>query len=532
MTKNTKCVVVVAAFAIASTIADAGTIAWYHFDEVAAGTRLVSGGSVLNAVDSTALRGQPYSVGEYGKANYVKLGDNADFMPMATNDVADTVYVVDPIGGTTIRNERSLYFTYADDDANNKPARYGGCVQVASDSSLSLANVTVEFFVRPMRLTSRTDNGWHLVGKQSGGTGKFTYSICLESAGKPYVNCYDSSGTLMSTTGNGKFVSSRSILDGRWHHVAFTASGTTAKLYVDHNLEKTVTLTSALYYVDDAPLYVGASQMGWYVPGGFIDEVRISDSALDPASFLRYVDTDVTHFHAGFERSVNADVLHTAGTGGAGAADRMNSSLYYPAFTNDVPDVRIDDGSGNVLYETNSSSLYLAGGCVKYPHNVDLEMPEMTVECFLKYVAASNYANIVRFSKSNDNWYASPIWSVGFSGGELFMRIDPAGGSPNQTKTFGNTFLDGKWHHLAITFQQVANELTVRVYDNRRQVGVDWTLGGALDYGSGSILSVGLSGGTRYVFYGFIDEVRISRGVLPVEAFMRSPKKGLAIVFR
>ena len=47
---------VVAAFAIVSIVADAGTIAWYHFDEVAAGTRLVSGDSVLNATGATACR--------------------------------------------------------------------------------------------------------------------------------------------------------------------------------------------------------------------------------------------------------------------------------------------------------------------------------------------------------------------------------------------------------------------------------------------------------------------------------------------
>ena len=503
----------------------AETVAWYHFDEVAPGVPVTSEVRFLNAAYPEKLSGRPYSV------DHTTLGDLPELMPVATNNIDDTIYVIDPVSGTKNETGRSLYFTYADDETNNKPARYGGCVQVSSDSSLSLQTVTVEFFVLPVRLTERTDNGWHLVSKQSSGTGTFTYSICLTDKGVPYVNVYGSSGTLdKEATGSSKFKGSKTILDGKWHHIALTVDGNAAKLYVDYELQKTVTLTeSSLYYVDDAPLYIGASQMGWYVPGGFIDEVRISNTVLEPLQFLKY--TADTRFHAGFEGSFNADVPQLIDLGvGIGTAERIVPEMSLPAFTNCVPGRYVVDGAGDSM-RTNALSVLLEGGYIKYPHNTELEMPEMTVECFMKHHASSNYAGILRFSKSNLD-VTDPIWFVGVESGRLFMRIDTAT-KENAGNYFGATFFDGRWHHLGVTFSTNGlGQAVVRVYDNYRQVGTDWKLDGPLDFSKGSVLHVGRSSNQKYLFYGCIDEVRISRGVLDPDDFLRVFNGGLNVIIR
>ena len=517
-----------AAIAALSAALKADTVAWYHVDEVEPGTRLVSSDEVLNAVDSTALKGAPYSVGNPATSNYETLGSIAEFMPMASNDVADTVYVVDPVSGTTNRNERSLFFTYGDDTEHGRPARYGGCVQVASDASLSLGNVTVEFFVRPVRSTSSND-GMQFVAKQSSGNMKFTYSICMTENGRPYVNVYDSSDNLMDTTGNSKFYASRSLLDGHWHHIAFTVNGTDAKLYMDYTLAASTNLTEALSYNDMAPLYIGASPMGYYKTGGFIDEVRISSGALEPASFLRLLDTTPTCFHLGFEGTANAELPHVVGSPSAGTAVRYKSMPYH-VFTNDVPVVRLSNGLGEILRKRNDTSVYLAGGRVQYQHIDALEMPEVTIECFVKYIAADNYANILRLNKSNNNWTAKPIWSLGFSDGKLCVWVNTSGS--NQTGQFGNTVLDGKWHHVAVTIAEREGGITVKVYDNYKQIGDAWNVAGHLDYSQGSCLGLGLSSVYEAIFQGFVDEVRISRGVLPVNAFLREGRGGTIIVVR
>ena len=523
--------------ALTTITANARTIAWYHLDEVAPGGRLTPSTAILNAVDSTKLRGAPYSVSSS------TLGTDENFMPVATNEVPDSVCVYDPVGITTNRNPRSLFFARADTD---KPARLGGCIQVASDSSLSLTNVTVELFVLPVYQCEKTGAGFHLCGKQSTGTGKFTYSMSLTDKGIPYVNVYDSGGTLLSNTGANKFKGSDSIMDGRWHHVAFTAestveteggtetTNTVAKLYVDWKLESTVQLGIPLHYVDNAPLYIGTSLMGWYAFGGFIDEVRISDVALVPSQFLRYYDNDTdTRFLVDFEGNIDASVpfpQHVA----AGAAEKFPASDgALPTTSADVPNVRIVDGLGNTLRSTNACSLRFNRSCVKYQQNFELEMPEMTVEFFMKYEAADGYAGLLRYNQSTTSWGATPVWNIGFSstGSELQMRIDTTEKS-NQGKTFGSSFFDGKWHHVAVTFQQGETQLDVKVYDNHRRVGEDWKINGRLNYANGSCLGIGTSSMTRG-FTGWIDEVRISRGVLPVEEFMRAVgKRQLVIVIR
>lgn len=518
-------------FAFAVHTAAANVVAWYHFDEVAPGNRLVADDTILNAVDSTKLPGKPYSVTRTGTSGdvFVNFGNDPDFMPIATNDAPDSIWVIDPVGGTTNRNERSLYFRYADEDTLDKPARYGGCVKVESDSSLSLPNLTVECLVRPERLTPRTNNGWTLVSKQTHADKGFTYSINVYQDGKPYVNIGNSSGEILATTGHGNLEGSKSILDGKWHHLALTVSGTTVKLYVDYYCEKTVTLSSGLYYVDDGPLYIGACKTV-YKPGGFIDEVRISDEALATTSFLRFFNTTAS-FHAGFENTLNADVLRGSPSLGVGTAGRAAEEFRYPSFTNDLPNARVVNGGGKVVRKANRGALYLEGGQVKYPHNADLETNEMTVECFMKYKGGTNYGNVLRFNQATNDWGATPIWSVYFQDGQLKMRVDRA----ERVKSFGSTFCDGEWHHLGIAFKQFASGISVSVYDNYQQVGGGWYFedNRRLKYDSGSCLGVGTGPSPNYYFAGYVDELRISQGVLPVEYFMRGARRpGFAVIIR
>ncbi len=489
-----------AGIALAAGQVEAKTVAWYHLDEVEPGTRLTQDVTVLNAVDSSKLPGTVWSV------SGSTLGTSQDFMPIGTNDVADSVRVLDPAADVVADNPRSLFLVHADNSDGTKACRRGGCVQIASDSSLSLTNLTVEFFVKPVYQSATPGGGWQLCAKQSYASDKFTYSICLRADGRPYVNIYNSNLSTSSKvdpkTGSSKFVGNRSFLDGRWHHLAFTAAtavteaeggatttNVTLKLYADGNLESTVELDYALEYTDNAPLYLGASQMGYYASGGFLDEVRISDEALEPWQFLRYLDTVSTHFHADFEKNLDVvtptlPTLASAMTGTAGKKNKNEGEN--PTFsTEELPGIRIVDGLGNTLRQTNACSLRFVGSTVTYPHDPDLEMPEMTVEFFMKYQAASNYAGLLRFNQANDRWSATPIWTIIFSndGSELRVVIYTTT-KENQWRNFGSSFLDGKWHHVAMTIQQGATSLTVRLYDNYKQVGEDWTIDGRLDYSS------------------------------------------------
>ena len=506
------------ALILAPSVINAKVIAWYHLDEVSPGQRLSSDTKILNAVDLAKLSGVVHSVSDS------TLGEDETLLPIATNDVIDTVCVVDPTQATTNHNPRSLFFVHADSVDGKNPARRGGCIEMASDKSLTIPNVTVEFFVKPVRQCS--EDGMQLVAKRQTGNNKFTYSICLTKAGKPYVNVFDSNSNLMSTTGDSLFVGSESIMDGKWHHLAFTVNGTAAKLYVDRVLASTANLTEGLVYVDDGPLFIGASQMGYFSTGGFIDEVRISDEALLPDSFLRYENMSMTQFHADFDGNPGVETAYFTAIGTFAPDPNTGSNPTYAV--GEVPNERIADGFNNTLRKHNAASLRFAGSTVKFPHIQDLEMPEMTVEFFMKHEKAENWAGLLRFNQSNSKWDATPIWNIGYNdSGQFNVRVDTTLAS-NKGKTFGDSFFDGNWHHVAITFQQCESKLMIRVYDNYNQVGDDWEVDGALNYAKGSCLGVGKSG-----FTGWIDEVRISKGVLPVERFMRArPGIGFVVIAR
>lgn len=523
-------------------LATDSTVAWYHFDEAAPGTRLQSSDVILNAVDSSKLSGSPHTV-HYGSLDHAKAPASR-FMPLVTNDIPDAVYVFDPVGGTTFRNERSFFIAHSNylNGSTWQPGRQGGLVKVDSDSSLTLDDLTVEMFVLPVYQHTGTHGAMQLCAKQSTAATKFTWSLLMYSDGKPYVTLHDSAGTDMG--GVSQFSATTSILDGKWHHVALTvenggSAGGTAKLYVDGVLENTLTLSDALCYVEDGPLYIAASQLGYYTSGGLIDEVRISGRALSPDEFLRYrnLSNEPTRFLAGFDEGLDASSplswpkKDMTGTGGK----RSVSGSRNPALdSSEVPSDCILDGDGRVIKGDNVSSLRFRGSTLVYPHSIELEMTEMTVEMFVKYAASSNYMALAQMVKSsNDSIYTTDmIWKItAMSDGSVNLVVKTDAMDRNTSHDFGVNLADGRWHHLAVTFAETENGTRIKMYNNQKQAGGDWVVDGKLDYSQGSSLSLGTYSGYG-AFYGWIDEMRISAGVLPVNKFMRARKGGLTLVFR
>ena len=82
--------------------------------------------------------------------------------------------------------------------------------------------------------------------------------------------------------------SSTSFEDGQWHHVAVVrdAAANTYKLFVDYVEEASIEYSSGS--VKNEPLAIGAGY-GWTSQRSFvgaIDDLRISDEALDPSDFM------------------------------------------------------------------------------------------------------------------------------------------------------------------------------------------------------------------------------------------------------
>ena len=95
---------------------------------------------------------------------------------------------------------------------------------------------------------------------------------------------------------------------------------------------------------------------------------------------------------------------------------------------------------------------------------------------------------------------------------------------------------DGKWHHIAITFDPTSAGETISIYkDYGATPAWSQTLAGSRILGKGfGAIWAGAAPftSTEPNFDGQLDEVRISNGVLSPSEFLRSKRVGFVIIAR
>lgn len=506
----------------------AKTVAWYHFDEGAPGTYAEKSMEILNALDETTLIGTPGTRG---------TGVTDDFLPKFVDEFATYTYLVDPVAGTTNANHRSLWFKRAD-NSSGQPNRLGGSVAVASDASLSLTTLTVEFFVR----TDDSSGGMQWVAKRNGsGGGNFTYSICL-NAGKPYVNVYsmiEGQMELDTNTGSANFAYSKSIADGTWHHVALTvdpsadADHPTAKLYVDYELRATVTLANPLCNVDsgaNGTLYLGMSSMGYYAPAGSLDEVRISDSVLTPEQFLRWENVHACDaairlsFDNAFDYTVATNLYSKNGTEIINEVRNPEFSVVLSKDAVGATPVPVTEGLpfasfwrglfSEESFETNRGAFEfrLTEGTTKgvaftVDDNHVISSGSFTMECLCKMSAVPTETTYFIKQSYSDGSSKTAFQVYVDTSGKLCFGGTKAGG----TFTSGNlgSVCDGVWHHIAMVYDREAK--TVVLYlDDTSKVWTDFEIG----TGTGTEKLKILGETAKQQFAAVIDEYVITRKAL------------------
>ena len=174
-----------------------------------------------------------------------------------------------------------------------------------------------------------------------------------------------------------------------------------------------------------------------------------------------------------------------------------------------------------------------------FERNILLEkdMKAMTVEFFMKGTRgqAIPWTTILRMygnATGSDSQPYRRLWSVGYTdaNGHIYVIMD-YNDATQTSYTPDNTinFADGRWHHIAVTFEPNGNGGTYcKLYRDYKQVGETHTFNGELqvgDYGTSSFAI-----GSRY--NGYIDEVRVSKGVLTVDQMLHVEKRGSVITIR
>lgn len=231
------------AIALVSSIAGAGTIAHYMFQEKAVGNSAAVDAVIVDAT---------------GSHDGVVKGAALDYVEGSVPGDVGLAFTAD--GGTA-------------KDRVEIPA---------SDDFTFMAGV--DSFTIEVILNIGTDSDYYgLVNQDSGGTGaEFWWRVRPGGVLQWYIK--DEAGAAAN------FITSGSIADGQWHHIAAVYDGASKTIlqYIDGVVQNEVSASGLTTTIGSAtnPVFIGEFlSSGGRDLAGDIAEVRISDAALTPADF-------------------------------------------------------------------------------------------------------------------------------------------------------------------------------------------------------------------------------------------------------
>jgi hypothetical protein len=467
--------------------------------------------------------------------------------------------VVEATPSAKIRQTRAA--TPADDSSHTlryvqEGEVYDGryCTPPDGTDYFATTNFTIELFYK----IDGSVAAWHSMFKRFGAN-NIQVNLGVGGANKlsaQVMTGHDSSSYDTKTVNDTEFTN-----DGQWHHAALvvdqTGESKTMRLYRDYKLIGTQELATNLTSV------VRGGDQKWYVIGsgdkyefnGWLDSVRVTLRALEPQEFLWGEGMSIGRFPAGstlahvkFDGSVNA-ADSDGGTFLNGVNEAAKDGGSPATFSDDVPGARIIDGVGGaVLSRNNTKSLYFANSKVSWSDASDIlylsktlageDRTSWTVEFFMK--ATSEQATWARIMSAlgGGNWSTWSPYIIEYRSGTKRFALNGDGVNPKPSITFSTDVCDGKWHHVAFSFEPNNDRLdptnsVMKLYiDYGEPAGTQtqsifkypsnlhFVLGG-----------VGQAGDTGY--FGLIDELRVSAGALTQEKFLRAvPEEATVISFR
>ena len=516
-------------------IVQAETFGYWRFQDNAPGVAATNLASDFNAV---ALNGT------------AKINGTGSTYPAFRADVPGTNIFSGILGGALLNanNSSSLFFT--NNSATPINSQSGGYVEVTNSPSLAFpTNFTVEVFVK----INRHVNWPLLIGKareyNTNGVGA-SWGIDIESNGS-VKSRFDTQPLFATSPGFNDNFPGIVIEDGKWHHVAVTHDDATrlTSIYVDYVKYNSHSTVGTVVY-DAKSLFMGRGAGSDQALDGWLDEIRITDKVLTPNQFLSTVTVPAdAQLYWQFDDAATVPSTATSlvcETGSPlmdGKSKLSGGGTVMPAFSTDVPLAntrKITQGyKGAVVNASNRSSLLFvntglpsntnsaAGGQVSAS---GFQSPSnFTAEAFIKVNRHVNYALIVGKVRVGDN----PTWSMEVeAGGTLRCRLDTypadwnlgtntyganAAVGFNQTFGSGVNVEDGRWHHVAVSYETATKR--VKLYVDYVQKMSSTTIN-PIVYTGGDIL-IGNGAGER-AFDGWIDEVRITPRLLGTNEFLHT----------
>ena len=468
--------------------------------------------------------------------------------------------VVEATPSAKIRQTRAA--TPADDSSHTlryvqEGEVYDGryCTPPDGTDYFATTNFTIELFYK----IDGSVAAWHSMFKRFGAN-NIQVNLGVGGANKlsaQVMTGHDSSSYDTKTVNDTEFTN-----DEQWHHAALvvdqTGESKTMRLYRDYKLIGTQELATNLTSV------VRGGDQKWYVIGsgdkyefnGWVDSVRVTLRALEPQEFLWGEGMSIGRFPAGstlahvkFDGSVNAaDADGGTFLNGVNAAAKEGGS---PAtFSDDVPGARIVDGvDGAVISRHNSKSLSLANSKVFWHDANDIyylsktldggDRTSWTVEFFMKTGSEQAAWARIMSALGGGDWNAWSPYIVEYKSMAKRFALNGKGSNPKPSINFGLDVCDGKWHHVAFSFEPNNDRpdptnSVMKLYIDYDKFYAETQTQSVFSHTNNLHFVIGGVGqSTDTGYFGLIDEMRISDGALTPSQFLRAERApGLSIFVR
>lgn len=399
-------------------------------------------------------------------------------------------------------------------------------------------NYTVECFFKARKTSVRGNQTIFKLGR-----GSAIAAQAMFNGSDRLLFCYSDNGEWKA------FNSSQSDLaDGEWHHIAFVsdASNRQVRAYCDYRLAS-INDVACVKVTKGLSLFLGANESAGQCFDGWIDDLRITTRTLPTKEFLttHAVGSDspkpllLARFENNYEmESLQEDALSVTGTGEARSGGNT------PEFARMSPGRLLLDGAGGSEVAANDHSVYLNKSRVAFPVSRLYENDSYTVEFWSKFTGIAEgspygtfsgvHAGILRLvqgDSTNFDWY---LYRHGGAASVLGLAVRHANGSSISYLEWAlpNAVVDGKWHHCAITFAPSGSGTVVQLHYDHTLLAEKTVNAPLYSYPGGRRLLLGESSGATLNIQGYINSLRISRGVLSPDKFLSLLHWGFVIGIR
>jgi hypothetical protein len=345
----------------------------------------------------------------------------------------------------------------------------GDYLQLPTTFPTFSGDFTVELWVYR---TSASNQGDFVAFNRDGGTGVCSIQIYSGTTGSVVA--------LLSTNGSSQTTLSYSniAIANQWNHIAVTRSGSTVRLFVNGVSSGSTATVSGALYSGSTTNYVGFGNFEYL---GYMSGLRVvQGTALYTSNF--------TPPTAPLNPITNTSLLLNFTN--AGIADASGMNVLETVGNAQVSTVVKKYGTGAMAFDGNGDWLQAPASSSFALRNT------FTVEMWIYRVGTA-----VQWLVGNNTGSGNDAWLIEIEANNTVY----AGGWTVGTQTTA-TVPSGAWCHLAL----VCNAGTLSLYLNGVQSGTPAT---GMDFSSANALFVGsMSGGARGLS-GYIDDLRITKGV-------------------